>query len=76
MKYLAILAVPAVIYLVLARETPVAKVQEAIAQTEIVPLTTGAREVSPEAQSGLKRPLDRTQHVLKQVEARNGDGEF
>ncbi|HEV7867822.1 MAG TPA: hypothetical protein VGO90_09085 [Chthoniobacteraceae bacterium] len=76
MKYLALLAVPAVVYLILARETPVGAIAEAVGHAEVAPLTTGSRNVTPEAKSGLKRPIDRTQQVLKQVGERNGTSEF
>lgn len=76
MKYLAVLAVLVIVYLLLAREAPVAEVTEAMAQSEAAPLVQGPREVAPPAGSALKRPIDRTQAVLGQVKARNGDGEF
>lgn len=76
MKYLALLAAVAVIYFVLARRTPVTEVKEAMAQTEVQPLTQGPRAVAAPATSALKRPLDRTHAVLDQVKARNGGGEF
>ena len=77
MKYLFLLAAVAVVYLVLARNSPVAAVQEAVAASEAAPLTTGPREpAAPAATSGLKAPLDRTHAVLEQVKARNGAGEF
>lgn len=77
MKYLALLAAVAVIYFVLARETPLDRVQEAVTQTEAAPLIQGPREPAPPATgTALKRPLDRTHQVLDAVQARNGDGEF
>ncbi len=76
MRYLAILAIVAVIYLALAQKTPVTGVKEAMAQTEVQPLTQGARDVAPAASASIKRPLDRTSAVLQQVEMRNGGGEF
>lgn len=76
MKYLAVLAVLAIVYLVLARQAPVADVTEAMAQADAVPLAQGAREVAPAATSSAKRPIDRTNAVLQQVKERNGDGEF
>ena len=76
MKYLALLAVVAVIYFVLGRHAPVAEVQEAIAQSEVKPLTQGNREIPSTASNSLKRPFDRTHDVLDQVKARNGSGEF
>jgi hypothetical protein len=77
MRYLALLAVVAIVYFVLARRAPVADVKEAMAQTEVQPLTRGPREVAPvPATSSIKRPLDRTHAVLDQVKARNGGGEF
>ena len=77
MKYLFLLATVAVVYFILARNTPVHSVKEAVIQTEVVPLTTGPREPAPPAAtSSLKAPLDRTHAVLEQVKQRNGAGEF
>ena len=77
MKYLFLLAIIAIVYFVLARNTPVNSVKEAITQSEAAPLTTGPREpAAPAASSSLKAPLDRTHAVLEQVKARNGTGEF
>ena len=76
MKYLALLVTLVVIYLVLARQTPVAEVKEAMVQSEVVPLSQGAKDPALPANSSLKRPIDRTNEVLSQVKARNGDGEF
>ena len=75
MKYLAILAAVAIVYLVLARQAPVAAVSTAVSQSEVTPLTTGSREVAP-ANTALKRPFDRTHDALNQVQKRNGTGEF
>ena len=63
MKYLLLLGAAAVIYFVLARNTPVAPVVEAVKQAEVVPLTTGDRNVKP-ATTALKRPFDRTHEAL------------
>ena len=49
MRYLALLAVVAVIYVVLARHSPVTEVKEAMAQAEVQPLTQGGRDVAPAA---------------------------
>ena len=77
MKYLFLLAAVAVVYFVLARNTPVDSVKEAVTQSEAAPLTAGPREPAPPAAtSSLKAPLDRTHTVLEQVKARNGAGEF
>ena len=76
MKYLGLLVVLVIIYLVLARQSPVDEVKEAIAQTEAAPLAQGGRDPAPSAGSTLKRPLDRTHEVLGKVKDRNGDGEF
>ena len=77
MKYLFLLAAVAVVYFVLARNSPVAAVQEAVTASEAAPLTTGPSEpAAPAATSSLKAPLDRTHAVLEQVKARNGAGEF
>ena len=77
MKYLFLLAAVAVVYFVLARNSPVTAVTEAVTASEAAPLTTGPREpAAPAATSSLKAPLDRTHTVLEQVKARNGAGEF
>jgi hypothetical protein len=76
MKYLGLFVVLVIIYVVLARQAPVAQVKDAIVQTEVAPLTQGGREPAPTAGATLKRPLDRTHEVLANVKARNGDGEF
>ena len=77
MKYLFLLAVVAVVYFVLARNTPVSSVTEAITASEAAPLTTGPREpAAPAATSALKAPLDRTHAALDQVRQRNGAAEF
>ena len=75
MKYLWLLGAVAVVYFVLARQTPVAAVQQSISQSEVAPLTTGSREAAP-AKTAFKRPFDRTHDVLNQVQKRNGTGEF
>ncbi len=67
----------AVVYLVLARNSPVASVQDAVTASEAAPLSTGPREpAAPAATSALKAPLDRTHAVLEEAQARNGVGEF
>jgi len=77
MKYLFLLAAVAVVYFVLARNTPVHSVTEAVTASDAIPLTTGPREPAPPAaSSALKAPLDRTHAVLDQVKQRNGAGEF
>lgn len=77
MKYLFLLAAVAVVWLVLALNSPVASVQEAVTASAAAPLTTGPREPAPPAAtSALKAPLDRTHAVVEQVKARNGAGEF
>ena len=76
MKYLGPLIVLAIIYFILARESPVDQVKEAIVQTEAAPLTQGGRDPAPTAGSTLRRPIDRTHEVMEKVKSRNGDGEF
>ena len=77
MKYLFIVGAVFVIYYVFIRETPVVPVTEALAQTEVQPLLSGSPTASTApAGSGLKRPLDRTQQVLGDVQQRNGTGQF
>jgi hypothetical protein len=74
MKYLLLLAGVVVAYVILTRQTPVAEVKTAVAQTEVAPLVSGSRDVQPA--SALKRPINRTHAVLDQVKQRNGAGEF
>lgn len=77
MKYLFLLAVVAIVYVVLARQTPVAAVTAAVTASEVAPFATGQRDPAPPAAtSALKRPLDRTHAVLDQAKARSGAGEF
>ena len=76
MKYLALLGALVAIYLVLARQSPIKEVTEAVTQTEAAPLSEGPRETAAKPVTALKRPIDRTQDVLQQVKTRNGDGEF
>ncbi|MEA3213614.1 MAG: hypothetical protein QOE70_6671 [Chthoniobacter sp.] len=76
MKYLAILAAILAACFVLARELPLEPVKQAIVQSEAAPLVQGGRTIAPGGVTALKRPLDRTQAVLEQVKARNGDGVF
>jgi ABC-type microcin C transport system permease subunit YejB len=76
MKYVFLLAAVAAIYFFLIRSAPVAPVADAVAQKEVVPLTTGGRDVAPPASNFLKRPLDRTHEVLDQAKQRNGAAEF
>jgi hypothetical protein len=76
MKYLGLLVALVIIYLVLARESPIAQVQDAVVQTEAAPLTQGPRDPAPTAGSALKRPFDRTHEALDAVKARHGTGEF
>ena len=61
MKYIAVLVIAGATYLFLAQQTPVAPAVKAITQ-------------APEAGTDfLKRPLDRTQEVLKQARTRADD---
>jgi hypothetical protein len=76
MKYLAVLAVLAVIYFVLLRASPVVQVKEAVAQTEMLPLAQGSKELKSKESTALRRPLDRTTEVLGQQKSLNGEGEF
>lgn len=87
MRYVAILAVVAIVYFVLVRRSPVAEVKEAVAQTEVQPLTQGPKPAAAPAagqtaaapapaSSGIRRPIDRTHAVLNQVKGRNGGGDF
>ena len=88
MKYLALLAVLVVIYMVFLRAAPTDSVKEAMDQTEIVDLSSGPRAArtapaassapAPAAQNttGLRGPITRTHSALDAVKARNGGGEF
>ena len=75
MKYLWLIGAVAIVYFVLARQAPVAAVQQSVTASEVRPLTTGGREVAP-ATTAFKRPLDRTHEVLEAAKKRNGTGEF
>jgi hypothetical protein len=92
MKYLALLAVLVVIYMVFLKASPVNSVKEAMDQTEMNSLSTGAKPgptataatmtpgaPTPAAQkntTGLRAPITRTHAALDAVKARNGTGEF
>jgi hypothetical protein len=65
MKYVFLLAAVALVYFILIRQSPDAKVTDAIAHPEAADTTIN-----------LKRPIDRTNEVLDQVKSRNGNGEF
>jgi len=62
MKYIFLIAIVAIVYVVLFRHAPVAEVKQAVKQED--------------SGINLKRPIDRTHEVLDQVKKRNGDGEF
>ena len=64
MKYIAVLLIAGATYLILARHAPVAQAVDAIIQAP----TPGS--------NFLKRPLDRTQDVLKQARAHADDPEL
>jgi hypothetical protein len=83
MKYFFLLATVGGIYLFFLHHAPVAPVVQAVTAQEAAPLSSGPRgntepapAAAPPRTDFLKRPIDRTQEVLKQVKARNGDGEF
>jgi hypothetical protein len=84
MRFLALIIVIAIIYLVLKHHGPTSSVPEAMREADAVTQTTPApTPASPTATaqpaqptSGLRRPLDRTRNVLDQVKQRNGGGEF
>jgi hypothetical protein len=86
MRVVAILIVVAIVYLVLARRSPVSTAVEAMKESEAVSLSSGPRPAAapptapaptaPAASSGLRAPIDRTHAVLDQVKQRNGAGEF
>ncbi len=72
MRLITLLAAVAIIGFLFTRQhSPVASVQEAVAQTESAPAPSPAP-----AASALKRPLDRTHAALDAVKKRNGHGEF
>ena len=75
MKYLWLIGAVAIVYFVLARQTPVAAVKQTVSATEVAPLTTGSRDATP-ASTALKRPFDRTHEALNAAQKRNGTGEF
>ncbi len=77
MKYLALLGALVVICLVLTRQSsPVAGVQQSMAEADAIAPPSIAPAPSPTAGAALKQPIDRTKAVLEQVKARNGEGEF
>jgi hypothetical protein len=77
MRFIAVLAVLAVIYLLLTRRSPVESAKEAAAQTEaIAPTPRPAAPAAAPAPTALRRPVARTRDVLDQVKQRNGAGEF
>jgi hypothetical protein len=90
MKYLALLAVLVVIYMVFLRASPMNSVKEAMDQTEMTTLSTGPKAAPAPATTatstsapapaknttGLRAPITRTHAALDAVKARNGDGEF
>jgi hypothetical protein len=79
MRFVAIIVVLAIIYIVFTRMGPVTSVSEAMKEADAVepvvaPTATpwAATKAQPARQSsGLRRPLDRTRAVLKQVRQRN-----
>jgi hypothetical protein len=75
MKYLWLIGAVAIVYFVLARQTPVAAVKQSVSASEVRPLTTGSREAAP-ATTAFKRPFDRTHEALDAAKKRNGTGEF
>lgn len=91
MRIVALLIVVAIVYLVIARRSPVAPavdLGEAKENAPVAASTQPNRTVYPPAaakapagqpaqpSSGLRQPLDRTRSVLDQVKGRNGNGEF
>ena len=76
MKYVSLLLGLALIYYIIARNSPVAEVTKEMAAPEVAPLTSGPRETNAPAHTALKQPIDRTRAVLDQVKQRNGNGEF
>jgi hypothetical protein len=86
MKYVFLLAIVVGVYFFIVKNKhSVDPVVSEVTQQEAAPLTSGPRggeasspapSAPPRASDYLKKPLDRTKEVLKQVKARNGDGEF
>ena len=83
MKYLFLMATVGGGYFFLLHNAPVTPVVVAVTQQEATPLSSGPRgntapaPAAPAQQTNfLKRPIDRTNAVLSQVKARNGNGEF
>jgi hypothetical protein len=83
MKYVGILAVTVIIlYVYRNGGAPSNRVEEANrefaatapATPAAAPRTASAQPAAPS--SNLRRPIDTTRSVLKQVKARNGEGEF
>ena len=76
MKYVLLLLGAAAVYFFLIRSAPVKPAVQAVTASEVAPLSTGPRETAAPQSNALKRPLDKTHDVLKQVKERNGTGEF
>gem|GEM_PF-3541203 len=82
MRIVALLIVVAIVYLVIARRSPVAPAVDLAEAKESTPVAAATHPAQPPAapaaqpSSGLRQPLDRTRSVLDQVKSRNGNGEF
>jgi hypothetical protein len=74
MRFIAILVVIGIVYVVFTRRSPVDSATQAVAETEAVaPAPAPAAGPTPTA---LRRPIVRTKEVLSQLPERNGAGEF
>ena len=77
MKLLSLLAAIAIIGYVFTRQhSPVASVQEAVAQADLVAPPAPSPTPTPPPSTALKQPFDRTHAALDAVKKRNGTGEF
>ena len=73
MRFIALLVVIGIVYVVFARHSPVDSATQAVAQAEAVAPTPAAAGPTPTA---LRRPIGRTKEVLSHLPERNGAGEF
>jgi hypothetical protein len=77
MRFVAVLAVLAIVSLLLTRHSPVESAKDAVAQAEAVaPTPAPAAPAAAPTPTALRRPIARTHAVLDQVKTRNGAGEF
>ena len=82
MRFIALLAVLGILYVILTRHSPADSAKKAVAEAEAVAPAPVARpaptapSAAPAPTTGLRRPIARTREVLGEVKARNGAGQF